>query len=104
MTAKKIVFPQKKVRCMQKKEITDKEYSKLVDFLVERLHNMAYMKTREKVKEALNISGYIEQHQTLDITWTISFLWNDVIEIIGGLRRKNAKPRTADNRTVKTAV
>jgi hypothetical protein len=75
------------------REITRSEYYYLINMISNRLENLTYQKSQEYAKIVLDKIGgqklfkKLKANNELDITLRITFLGNDLIEILGGYEK-----------------
>ena len=71
-------------------DYTPEEYHVIVKALAERMKNIVFMSAERRALEVLDSlkDDTLDPDGRLTIDYKINFLWNDVIEILGGLKRK----------------
>lgn len=71
-------------------DATPEEYNAVVKALAEKMKNVIYMSAERRAFEVLDSMKDIafSVNDALVVKYNFDFLWNDVIEILGGLRRK----------------
>ena len=79
---------------MKRFEVTEEEFEEVVNELSRRIKDMVYInlkdRLRNKLKEIFKMK--IKTDEPLKLTWTLRFVFGDIEQIIGRLRReKEAK-------------
>ena len=80
-----------------KRTLTPDEYSFIINEVSERIRNVIYEKADEQAEETIrqlggkNVFKHTRAMDNIDITFTITLLVNDLIEILGEHERKNKK-------------
>ncbi len=71
-------------------QLSNDEYSTVVKVLAERLQNSFHMVAESRAEQALKLLENREIRETDEITVKIDmiFVWTDILDIVGGLRRK----------------
>ncbi len=77
-------------------ELSQDEYEFVIDEIAERIKDMIYMNIREKIKNKfdlhfknLNFNGV----DSLVIDYEFEFIFGDIQQIVGRIRRKNAEQK-----------
>lgn len=78
---------------MKLSDLSESERTLVETELSERLKDLVYMKSGEYGKRVL--SDYndteLDGNDTLRVTFTFEFIWNDILQIIGRDRREGEK-------------
>jgi len=74
---------------MVKLKLTPEEKEAIITELAERMKDIIYMNAREKAEEALDqiLKDDLHPNDTIDITYNIRFVFNDILQILGRIRR-----------------
>ena len=76
-------------------KISDEEREAIIKELAERMKNIVYTTAEDKARAILSSIEKSISHDTgaeeVNIIYTVTFIINDLLEIIGGLRRKKEK-------------
>jgi len=70
--------------------LTEQEFKEVVKEIVERVKDIVYMNLENKTKQSLQdiLKGKINPDESIRITWEVEFIFNDIVQIVGRLRRK----------------
>lgn len=70
---------------------SDDEKTACIEWVAETLKNHIYMTAIDKSEEALiQLAGMtLGQHDLIEINFEINFVINDLLVVVGGMRRKN---------------
>jgi hypothetical protein len=78
-----------------KKKLTKKELALLQEEIANRMKNIIFMLADNNAKFCLNkiedIINVEHRNEPVTITYSINFMINDFLEIIGGIRRNGSK-------------
>ncbi|RLG36789.1 MAG: hypothetical protein DRN91_07105 [Candidatus Alkanophagales archaeon] len=87
---------------MVKLKLTAEERNVIITELAERMKDIVYMNAREKAEEALNdiVKEDLHPNDVIDISYNFRFIFNDVLQILGRVRRQNEK-QTQRKTTIK---
>lgn len=74
-------------------QLTQAEKNQIAEELSNRIKNLMYMNAREAVDRCLDRLGGLEnimdyREGRVDVRYNVEFIVNDLIEILGGIRRE----------------
>jgi len=78
---------------MKELKLTQQEKEAVIDEIAERLKDVVYMRARDRAEEILELlledemKEYLKPTTPIEINYKIQFLWADILQIIGRLRR-----------------
>ena len=84
---------------MEKLKLTPEEKEAIITEITERLKDVVYMRARERAEEILGLLlKYNEESENslkpttpIEIDFKVQFLWGDILQIVGRLRREKEK-------------
>ena len=82
-------------------DFTEKEQSAVVEMLTERLKNSIEMLAMSRsISVMKQLEGkFLRDRDTITVKFDFEFIWGDIIEIIGGLRRDKEESKSEGTTT-----
>jgi hypothetical protein len=74
-------------------ELTEQEFREVVKEITERIKDMIYMNLERRVEETLRalLKGHPKSDDPIEIKWKMSFVFGDIEQIVGRLRRERSE-------------
>jgi len=75
-------------------ELTEQEFEELVNELSERIKDVIYMNLKGRLRNEVKkiFKAELETNSSIELTWALHLVFGDIEQIVGRLRRKEAKP------------
>jgi len=72
-----------------KLDLSEEEFDEVVREIAERVKDLIYMNLEERIRETLRdiLKREFDENDSITFKWVLKILFNDIVQIVGRLRR-----------------